>query len=156
MNFVSMLATIGYTTLSREEIMNNKKRQEIVELLAQRKGLTFSELMRKLGMKNGVLAYHLRMLEKNKYVKSARDGKYRRFFLWEDPMPFYDSIERKIVKMVGKEPKISHDQLTSGIHANKIYLKKIIGKMVHEGTLVEKCFGGDSHLILNPSSPAHA
>jgi len=140
--YFSLFAPL-YSTISRSNAMNNKKRQEICELLAQRKGLTFSELMRMLGMKNGVLAYHLSLLEKNKYVKSARDGKYRRFFLYEDPMPFYNSIETKIVDMVKKHPRISHDQLASSIHVSKLKLNKKIEKLVHEGILIPK-YGNSS------------
>jgi len=140
--FLSLFAPL-YTTISRSNVMNNKKRQEICELLAERKGLTFSELMRGLDMKNGVLAYHLSLLEKNKYVKSARDGKYRRFFLYEDQMPHYNSIEKKIVDMVKKNPKISHDQLASSIHVSKMKLNKKVEKLVHEGVLIPK-YGNSS------------
>ncbi len=138
-----------YTTISKKNVLKNKKRQEICHILISRKGLTFSELMRDLNMKNGVLAYHLTLLEKNKLVKSARDGKFRRFFLYEDAMPSYTSLECKIVETVTQNPRISHDQLAKSIHVSRIKLNKKIEELVHEGVLIPKYGNSSVHYFTN-------
>ena len=142
-----------YTTISRNNVMKNKKRQEIYHVLSRKKGMTFSELMRELHMKNGVLAYHLALLEKNKYVKSIRDGKYRRFFLYEDEMPIFETIEKYILEVVKRNPRISHEELITKIHASKSKLNRKIQKLVHEGKLVAKYGDSTVHYYARTNLP---
>lgn len=137
--------------INRENALDNEKRKDIIKLLYEVKGPYFSEVKRKIGVMNGTLAYHMSILEKFRYVKSGRDGKLRRFFLYEDQMPPYSTVKDKITKTVRKNPRISHDTLTSRIFIRKDDVEKQIGKMVHEGILIENATGSTLHYRLNPT-----
>ncbi len=53
---------------------------QIIDLIEKNPGIKFRELMRGTGMKNGVLSYHARKLEKNGVVKVERGLRQTRFF----------------------------------------------------------------------------
>jgi predicted transcriptional regulator len=76
----SGLVTKLYSTISKDDIMENKNRKNIVALIDSNHGITFTAMMDELGLKNGNLAYHLYTLERRRYIKSVRDGKFRRFY----------------------------------------------------------------------------
>jgi len=71
---------IGYSTIANDELLENDNRRKAHNLIAQNPGVTFTNLMDELGIKNGALAYHLYTLERRRFIKSVKDGKYKRFY----------------------------------------------------------------------------
>ncbi len=69
-----------YTKLKREKVMDHETRGMIRGYVIANPGDHFNAIKAALGLKNGTLAHHLRILEREDFVKSIRDGKYRRFF----------------------------------------------------------------------------
>ena len=53
---------------------------QIIDLIEKNPGIKFREIMRETGMKNGVLSYHTRKLEKNGVVKVERSSRKTRFY----------------------------------------------------------------------------
>ena len=56
------------------------RESQIVEVIEKNPGIKFREIMRETGMKNGVLSYHARKLEKNGIVKIERSSRQTRFY----------------------------------------------------------------------------
>jgi predicted transcriptional regulator len=42
--------------------------------------LNYSSIKEELQISNGTLSYHLKMMEKENFIKSERDGLYKRFY----------------------------------------------------------------------------
>src|SRR5205807_4671243 len=53
---------------------------QIIDLIEKNPGIKFREIMRETGMKNGVLSYHTRKLEKTGVVKVERSPRQTRFY----------------------------------------------------------------------------
>lgn len=66
--------------LRKNDILEHFVRGRIYGYIESNPGEHYSEILRQLGMKNGALAYHLSILEKEGFVRSFRDGMYKRYF----------------------------------------------------------------------------
>ena len=53
---------------------------QIINVIEKNPGIKFREIMRETGMKNGVLSYHTRKLERNGIVKVERGSRQTRFY----------------------------------------------------------------------------
>lgn len=53
---------------------------EIIKIVEKNPGIKFSEIMRKIGLANGVMSYHTRKLEENGSVKIDRKSGETRFY----------------------------------------------------------------------------
>jgi len=53
---------------------------QLVDIIDKNPGIKFREIMRETGMKNGVLSYHTRKLEKIGVVKVERSPRQTRFY----------------------------------------------------------------------------
>lgn len=74
----------------QEEVLTNDTRVRIFEYVLQNPGVTFSEINRGLGVSNGTIDYHIRILLKNKMIKEKKTGKFRRFY------PFFATSDDEI------------------------------------------------------------
>jgi len=68
-----------WARLSRDDILDNKKRGMVVGYLAANPAANFAAIRADLGMAIGTLTYHLWVLEKEGEIKSWRDGRFRRY-----------------------------------------------------------------------------
>lgn len=79
-------------------------------------GSHYNRIKQKLSLKNGTLAYHLRTLEMQKFVKSARLGMMKRFYPIDLAIPQERGVQlsllqMKIAKVIEKNPGITQIQL---------------------------------------------
>ena len=72
------------------------RREKLAELIGKNPGISFRNLMRLTNLKNGVLSYHLRRLEKMGRIKAERFPRQTRFY----PLGFTDeeSITAKALR----------------------------------------------------------
>lgn len=57
-----------------------ERSSQIIQIVEKNPGIKFSEIMRESGMKNGVLSYYTRKLEKSGTVKVERSPRQTRFY----------------------------------------------------------------------------
>jgi DNA-binding MarR family transcriptional regulator len=69
-----------YTKLKPEQVMSHEIRGSIYGVIVSEPGIHYSKIRTRLNLKNGTLAHHLRVLEKEGKIRSIRDGSLRRFF----------------------------------------------------------------------------
>jgi predicted transcriptional regulator len=121
---------------SKEAILENMNRRLIIKEVKNHSGITFTEIKNDLGLKNGVLAYHLSLLEKNHYIKSFSDGKFKRFYSKGVVITGLTSVEEIILNIIKTNPDISrikiaemmeYSQGTVNSHINKLYKKDLVG-----------------------------
>ncbi|MFQ6060973.1 MAG: winged helix-turn-helix transcriptional regulator, partial [Thermoplasmata archaeon] len=105
-----------YSRLRRKEVLDNEIRGMIRGYVTANPGDHFAAMREALRLKNGTLAYHLTVLEKEKIVKSIRDGKFRRFFPSEmkiSETSFPSKIEEMILEIVRGTPGITLKDIAS-------------------------------------------
>lgn len=72
-----------YTRLKKEEVLDHFVRGQVFGVIKTEPGTHFTEIRDNLGLSNGTLSYHLRTLEVAGFIRSERDGMYKRFFAAE-------------------------------------------------------------------------
>lgn len=79
--FFSFLAFIIplYAKVGKDEILDNFVRGQIYGFIKSNPGCHYCYIKKKLDIKNGVLAYHLKILEKSGLIKSEKRGRHRIF-----------------------------------------------------------------------------
>lgn len=95
-----------YTRLHKNNVLSNETRNGLFQFIQDHPGQCFSEIKRSLKLKNGVLAHHLKTLEREHYIKSRKDGMYRRFYLRHQPVPniTLNPSQKKILEFLLTNP----------------------------------------------------
>ena len=129
-----------YSRLRRKEVLDNEKRGMIRGYIIANPGDHFTAIRKALDLKNGTLAYHLTVLEKEDIVISVRDGKFRRFFpagmkLSEAAYP--SKIEESILDIIRETPGITLKDIASLLGASSPTVRYHIRKL-EEMNLVRK------------------
>lgn len=70
----------GYARVQGQEVLEHPGRQEVYERVKAAPGINFVQLSEQVAFGSSTLNYHLRVLEKNEYIASVKDGRYLRFF----------------------------------------------------------------------------
>lgn len=121
-----------YSRLRREEVLDNEIRGMIRGYVLANPGDHFAAIRKALALKNGTLAYHLTVLEKENIVKSVRDGKFRRFFPSEMRIletSFPSKIEEMILEIIGDTPGITVKDIASLLGVSSPTASYHIGKL---------------------------
>ncbi|MFH0815806.1 MAG: hypothetical protein V1934_03195 [Methanobacteriota archaeon] len=69
-----------YTRLKKDEVLEHFVRGQIYGFIVSNPGEHYSMIKDSLKVNNGTLSHHLRTLEVQGFIKSRRDGAYRRFY----------------------------------------------------------------------------
>jgi len=127
-----------YSTISKDKIMENANRRHIVALIDSNHGITFTALMDELGLKNGALAYHLYTLERRRYIKSVKDGKFRRFYPRGAQVTGLSSLEERIISVIRTNPSISQREIANLIESTPQTVNYNIKKLIQRGEVYLK------------------
>jgi len=102
-----------YSRIHKNNVLNNEIRNGIFNFIRDHPGENFSEIKRQLTLNNGVLSHHLRTLEREHYIKSKKDGLYRRFFLRHQPVPniILNASQKQILNYLVHHPGSSQSEI---------------------------------------------
>lgn len=78
--FLSALIAPLYVRLKRGVVLDHFVRGQIFGHIKTNPGTHYNQIKDVLGVANGVLAHHLRTLEREEFIKSRTDGKLKRFY----------------------------------------------------------------------------
>jgi predicted transcriptional regulator len=87
----------GAHRLSMEDVLDNERRNKILDLLIAQPGIHFKELMRQTDIGASNLAWHLDVLETYKIIHKQRVGHFLIYYPYLDKNPFA-AIDPKIAK----------------------------------------------------------
>ncbi len=127
----------GAHRLSLEDVLENKNRDKIIELILNEPGIHFNELLRRTGLAAGNLVWHLDILETYKIIGKKRVGKFIAYFPYYQKNPISNldlklsksKLTLEILEMIEKEPglwnnlitkKLKVDHKTIYYHINKL------------------------------------
>jgi predicted transcriptional regulator len=111
--------------LKSSKILTNFQRNEIYELIKEKPGIHFRMVMRTLSLKPGTVAYHINVLEKQKYIKSIQKGIYRCFYregMKTDLKIKLTKLQQSIVFQINDHPGISSTELSKSLNKNRMVL----------------------------------
>jgi uncharacterized repeat protein (TIGR01451 family) len=121
-----------FSRLKREHVLDHETRGMIRGYIIANPGDHFNSIKSTLDLKNGTLAHHLHILEREKIIKSVKDGKYRRFF----PMgmriadrAFPTKIEKLILDIVKETPGVTQKDIASQLGISQPTISYHIAKL---------------------------
>ena len=97
--FMRVLFIVAFLTplVAKKKYDNERTRGRVLGFIEANAGIHFSALRDGLGLANGVTAYHLQILEKERSILSWRDGKLRRYAASTIDLSDIDSIKSPLV-----------------------------------------------------------
>lgn len=69
-----------YSKIKKEDVLKHNLRQRLLDHVKTNPGNHFKSIQKTLRIGSGILAYHLSVLERERYISSKRVGLYKRFF----------------------------------------------------------------------------
>jgi predicted transcriptional regulator len=112
-----------FSKISEKTVLDNMNRKVIYDTIKKKPGIHFMALSVGLSLVSGVLSHHLNILEKKGFIKSIQDGKYRRFYLYDEKIEFkltLTAIQQTILFAVKQDPGISQTGISEMIGKNKM------------------------------------
>jgi len=148
---ISLILQYQYARRKESELMDNANRKRLFEIIKERSGIHFSELQRELDLKQGVLSYHLNILEKNELIRSVQDGIYRRFYLYDEkigPEFRLHEMQRKIIYIVQQRPGITQTKISRRLGRSKIVINYHLRILIEVGILLMEREGRETHCYI--------
>jgi DNA-binding MarR family transcriptional regulator len=136
-----------YTRIHGKKTLDNFVRGQVFGHIQSTPGTHFNEIKKTLQLGNGNLAYHLQKLEKEGFVKSKRDKRYRRFYPVGVEVPEEDGIklsktQESILDYIERNPKSDQKKIAQNIKESQQTISYNINVLVREGFLTEEKFKG--------------
>lgn len=126
-----------YTRLTKKDVLDQETRGMIRGYIMANPGEHYNAIKRALGLKNGTLAYHLKTLEKENLIKSARDGRYKRFYPPSMKVPeeviTLNKAQELIMGQIIDNPGISQKELSDAVGLSTSTVNYHISVMANAG-----------------------
>jgi predicted transcriptional regulator len=155
-NEVVLLALLNlfmplYVKLRRVEVLDHYTRGQIHGYIIANPGEHYNSIRAQLRLKNGTLAYHLRVLEREGFVKTARDGMFKRFYPEKASIPRrkseFSAIQEIVLENVSSSPGITQNELARKMGVSSQVVNYHVRNLVNAGVLrleregrVTRCF----------------
>jgi len=106
-----------YSRISKEDVLDQFVRGQIYGFIKTNPGVHYNQILRKVGVKNGTLSYHLGVLEKTELIQSRREGlKYRVFYPTGMNFPKSErfrltGLQIQIIDLLRRQPGMTQKEL---------------------------------------------
>ncbi|UCH88916.1 MAG: winged helix-turn-helix transcriptional regulator [Thermoplasmata archaeon] len=129
-----------YSKMRREDLLLHETREMVYDYVKSHPGEHFRSIMNKLSLTNGTLAHHLYTLEKQEFIKSERDGPYKRFYprgyIFDGSVMEVNGIQKKILDTIEVHPGITQKRLASALTISpptvNYHIKTLVGARLVE------------------------
>ena len=123
--------------IKRERKLDHFVRGQVYGSIVMEPGINYSGIMRKFGLANGTLSYHLHILENEGFIKSEKDGPHRRFYPKDAPLSdrgiLLSEVQKKIVEAVVKNDGISQSSIASQLRLPRQNVNYNVKRLVRVG-----------------------
>jgi predicted transcriptional regulator len=126
---VGMLAVLWtlllplFTRLRRDEVLNQFTRGEIFGFIKANPGVHLTAIKENLDLANGVLAYHLKVLIREEFVITRREGGYKRFYPHDMRVPrkrvHFTRLQLDMVEKLSLHPGLTQTALARMLGESK-------------------------------------
>ncbi len=102
-----------YTRIRREEVLDQFVRGKVLGYVIANPGDHYNAIMRRLRLHNGTFAYHVHTLEREGYIRSSKDGRFRRFYPADAPATSQPALETedKVLEAIRRNPGTTKQQV---------------------------------------------
>jgi predicted transcriptional regulator len=144
-----------YNRLHQDRVFDNYTRGQIHGYIKAKPGEHYNAIKSALELKNGILAHHLRILEKEGYVYSKRDGFHTCFYpkgmkVPESVAPKLNKIQKNIVEIIRNQPGITQHEIVPLLNASQPDVSYNITKLSRDGIINVEQKGRENKYYLNP------
>ena len=154
--FLSLLFLPLYVKLKPGEVLDQYLRGQIHGYIIANPGEHYNAIKEQLGVTNGALAYHLRVLEKSGYIRAARDGMYKRFYPVGVKIPKrrrLSTFQEAIVKAVRDQPALSQKDLAELLGVSNQVINYHVKQLEGAHIIRLERDGRASRIFLGPEAP---
>ncbi len=151
---LSLFVVPLYSRISKEDALDNFLRGKIYGYIIANPGACYSEIMDALDIRNGTFIHHVKVLEKEGFVKSKRDGRYRRFYPIGARVPIKDpryltDVQMDIVDVIMDNPGLSQAEVGRRIGKNRRVVNYHVNLLADTGIVVMKKSGVRTKLYVS-------
>ena len=139
-----LIPVILYTRLRKKDALEDFNRGQIYRTINEHPGVRFSEIRKKVGIGNGVLTYHLKVLQNMKFVKGVGDKTLKRFYLWGETATLppdlekpFTPIQRAIVDYLSNNNWSTQKDMVDALHEKQQTISKSLKKL-EQGNIVKR------------------
>jgi predicted transcriptional regulator len=122
-----------------------RRKEIILKTIQEIPGINLSELMKKTGLKTGIIIHYLDQLEQQGAIKSQKASKHRRYYhasVLEEEYPIIRNIrkptKKQILFQVIVEGSPSFKDITLKINKSPSTVSWNLSELINEG-VIEKC-----------------
>jgi predicted transcriptional regulator len=135
--FLSLFFVPLYNRLNRNKVYDNFTRGKIHGYIKANPGENYNAIKEALTLKNGSLAYHIRVLEKEGYVYSNREGVKTRFYpigtkINENGSP---TLKQKLFEIISNHPGKTQHEIVSILDSSQQIVSYNLTKLVRENRI---------------------
>jgi len=142
-----------YSKLSPDRVLANQSRAQLYNMVNSQPGVTFGTLARALNIAPGTAEYHLRILEREGYIRSRKCGKFIRYYPYEMKTSPYTPVQQKILNSLAIEPDQSQTDLAEQVGVSKQVVNYNIKQLRDYGVVSEQKHGTKIICRLNSETP---
>lgn len=124
-----------YSRLERSEVLDHEDRQAIYDRVQEEPGIHYSGLKEALGLGNGTLTYHLRVLQEHGFLVSQRDGPRKRFYAagHADPGGEDRSTRDRVRDAVDRRPGASQAEIADELDVSRQVVHYHVQSLAEDG-----------------------
>jgi DNA-binding MarR family transcriptional regulator len=142
-----------YSKLSPDRVLQNQSRAQLYNMVSSQPGITFGTLARVLSIAPGTAEYHLRILERENYLRSRKCGKFIRYYPYEMATSPYTPVQQKILNSLAIEPDQSQTDLAEQVGVSKQVVNYNLKQLRDFGVVNEHKQGTKIICRLNSETP---
>ena len=120
-----------------QNLFLNETRANIFEVVSDNPGITFGAITRELNLAPGECQYHIRVLEREGYLKSKRTGKYTRYYLVGQKASEVSKIQEEIILTIKENEGFSQTEIAEEIGTSKQVVNYNIKPLLKNGFVLE-------------------
>jgi predicted transcriptional regulator len=145
-----------FTRIRHEKVLDNFTRGQIYGYIQANPGAHYSAISQVLGIENGQLAYHLRVLLRESFVVARNEGVFKRFYPRDYRIPkgrtLLTRLQVDILQQVERAPGISQREVARELSESKQVISYNVGVLREAGLLEGERRGRD--MVLRATSGA--
>ncbi|UCC94077.1 MAG: winged helix-turn-helix transcriptional regulator, partial [Thermoplasmata archaeon] len=138
--FLTLIFIPLYTKIKKDRVLDHYLRGKIHGYIIANPGEHYNAIKEQLNVTNGALSYHLRVLEREGYVRSRMDGIFKRFYPADMKLPTtqrnISSFQEVILTIVKNNQGLSQKDIAKRIGASSQVINYHI-KILEESELIE-------------------
>jgi uncharacterized membrane protein/DNA-binding MarR family transcriptional regulator len=112
-----------YTKIKKDDVLDHFLRGQVYGYIKANPGEHYNSIKKALSLKNGTLVYHLKTLEREEFIKSIADGRFKRFYPKEMKVPEpsdelvlrMNHIQHEILRIIRENAGITQKEIAAKI-----------------------------------------